>query len=117
MGLFGMKRLKDHAAHTNEKPFEEFSNNAMMQDNDNDDRGDSNNESKSNISQDKGKQVESSDAPFVPYEALNKLYPGIDPTDLFPKRINPGPGFNVPGGEVPIRDEICKHIDYNTYVY
>jgi hypothetical protein len=22
----------------------------------------------------------------------------------------------VPGGEVPIRDEICQHIDYNTHI-
>jgi hypothetical protein len=35
---------------------------------------------------------------------------------FFPKKINPGPGFNVPGGEVPIRDEICKHIDYNSHI-
>jgi hypothetical protein len=33
-----------------------------------------------------------------------------------PKRINPGPGFNVPGGEVPIKDDICKHIDYNSHI-
>jgi len=35
---------------------------------------------------------------------------------FFPKKINPGAGFNVPGGEVPIRDEICRHIDYNTHI-
>jgi hypothetical protein len=35
---------------------------------------------------------------------------------FFPKTINPGPGFNVPGGEVPIRDDICKHIDYNSHI-
>jgi len=35
---------------------------------------------------------------------------------IFPPRINPGPGFNVPGGEVPIRDDICKHIDYNSHI-
>jgi hypothetical protein len=40
----------------------------------------------------------------------------FDPTSLFPKRINPGPGFNVPGGEVPLRDDICKHIDYNSHI-
>jgi hypothetical protein len=44
-----------------------------------------------------------------------KVFPGMDPTSIVPKRINPGPGFNVPGGEVPIRDEICKHIDYNSH--
>lgn len=69
----------------------------------------SNSGSKPVTSQDKGKEVESSSAPFAPYS-------GIGPADIFPKRINPGPGFNVPGGEVPIRDEICKHIDYNTYI-
>src|SRR5579862_3334800 len=35
---------------------------------------------------------------------------------FFPKTINPGPGFNVPGGVVPIQDEICKHIDYNSHI-
>jgi len=41
----------------------------------------------------------------------------VDPTSvLFPKKTNPGPGFNVPGGEVPIRDEICKHIGYNSHI-
>gem|GEM_PF-1299545 len=41
----------------------------------------------------------------------------MDPASVFfPQKINPGPGFNVPGGEVPIRDEICKHIDYNTHI-
>ena len=42
---------------------------------------------------------------------------GWNPTSIFlPKRFNVGPGFNVPGGEVPIRDEICKHIDYNSHI-
>jgi len=41
----------------------------------------------------------------------------MDPASVFfPKTINPGPGFNVPGGEVPIQDEICKHIDYNSHI-
>ncbi len=41
----------------------------------------------------------------------------MDPASVFfPQKINPGPGFNVPGGEVPIRDEICKHVDYNTHI-
>lgn len=35
---------------------------------------------------------------------------------FFPKPINPGPGFNVPGGEIPLRDDICKHIDYNSHI-
>jgi hypothetical protein len=46
-----------------------------------------------------------------------RLHPGVDPqVFFFPKKINFTPGFNVPGGEVPIRDEICKHIDYNTHI-
>ena len=34
----------------------------------------------------------------------------------FPPKTNPGPGFNVPGGVVPLRDEICKYIDYNSHI-
>lgn len=46
-----------------------------------------------------------------------RLHPGVDPQVLFfPKKINFTPGFNVPGGEVPIHDDICKHIDYNTHI-
>jgi len=55
--------------------------------------------------------------PTEPAFALwSKVFPGLDPLSIFPKRINPGPGFNVPGGVVPIRDEICRHIDYNTHI-
>jgi len=50
-----------------------------------------------------------------PMATWNRLFPGVDPASPIPKRTNPGPGFNVPGGEVPIRDEICQHIDYNTH--
>ena len=47
----------------------------------------------------------------------SRVFPGLNPTSVFlPKRFNVGPGFNVPGGEVPIRDEICKHIDYNSHI-
>lgn len=47
----------------------------------------------------------------------SRVFPGWNPTSVFlPKRYNVGPGFNVPGGEVPIRDEICKHIDYNSHI-
>jgi hypothetical protein len=46
-----------------------------------------------------------------------RLHPGVDPqVFFFPKKNYFAPGFNVPGGEVPIRDEICKHIDYNTHI-
>jgi hypothetical protein len=52
-----------------------------------------------------------------PFAHWYRLHPGVDPQSIFfPKKINPGPGFNVPGGEVPIRDDICKHIDYNTRI-
>lgn len=52
-----------------------------------------------------------------PFVTWSRVFPGLDPASVFfPKTINPGPGFNVPGGEVPIRDEICKHIDYNSHI-
>jgi hypothetical protein len=55
-----------------------------------------------------------SNPPFATWFRVN---PGLDPVSVFfPPKINPGSGFNVPGGEVPIRDEICKHIDYNTHI-
>jgi len=56
--------------------------------------------------------------PLEPYRAAwFRAFPGVEPSSVFfPLRTNPGPGFNVPGGEVPIRDEICKHIDYNTHI-
>jgi len=62
-----------------------------------------------------GNNANSSTEP--PFALWNKVFPGLDPISLIhPNRINPGPGFNVPGGEVPIRDEICKHIDYNSHI-
>jgi hypothetical protein len=63
---------------------------------------------------DKGKEI----APVYepPFAIWNRVFPGVDPTVFYPPRINPGPGFNVPGGEVPIRDDICKHIDYNSHI-
>ena len=52
-----------------------------------------------------------------PFVTWCRVFPGVDPASVFfPKTINPGPGFNVPGGEVPIRDEICKHIGYNSHI-
>jgi len=58
---------------------------------------------------------------FPPVESYRaawfRTFPGLDPASVFfPQKTNPGPGFNVPGGEVPIHDEICKHIDYNTHI-
>jgi hypothetical protein len=46
-----------------------------------------------------------------------KLHPGVDPqVFFFPKKAYFPPGFNVPGTEVPIFDDICKHIDYNSHI-
>ena len=50
-----------------------------------------------------------------PMAAWNRVFPGKDPSCLIPK-TNPGPGFNVPGGEVPIRDPICANIGYNSHI-
>jgi hypothetical protein len=66
---------------------------------------------------DKGKVVQPTE-PVEPHMfTWSRVFPGADPASVFfPKKINPGGGFNVPGGEVPIRDEICRHIDYNTHI-
>jgi len=67
----------------------------------------------------KGKEVTPVPVPPMepPFVTWSRVFPGLDPASVFfPKKINPGPGFNVPGGEVPIRDEICQHIDYNTHI-
>ncbi len=84
---------------------------------------DSDNNTESNKPLGKGKGIESNVSPLydnngkeiAPYSVWNKVYPGVDPT--FPsKGTNPGPGFNVPGGEVPIHAHICQHIGYISYV-
>jgi hypothetical protein len=64
---------------------------------------------------DKGKQVAPpTEAPFATW---SRIFPGVDPASVFfPKKINPGPGFNVPGGEVLIREDICQYIDYNSHI-
>lgn len=55
-------------------------------------------------------------APVEPHMVTwSKVFPGLHPDNIIPKRTNPGPGFNVPGGDVPIRDDICRHLDYNTH--
>ena len=71
-----------------------------------------------NKSSNKGKEVLQSLVPTEPHMfTWSRIFPGKDPASVFfPKRTNPGPGFNVPGDEVPIRDEICQHIDYNTHI-
>jgi hypothetical protein len=68
-----------------------------------------------NKSSDKGKETVPATEP--PFALWKKVFPGVDINSIIhPKRINPGPGFNVPGGQVPIHDDICKHIDYNTHI-
>ena len=76
---------------------------------------DSNDELDPNNNTNKGKGIDrglsgGEGIPVSPTSATDSGYPE------FPKKINPGPGFNVPGGEVPLRDEICKHIDYNSHI-
>jgi hypothetical protein len=62
----------------------------------------SNDVSNSSDNLDKGK---GKDLPFRDIESL-----------IHPNKTNPGPGFNVPGGVVPISDDICKTINYNTHI-
>jgi len=50
-------------------------------------------------------------------DAGSRPLPVWNPTIVpLPKKIIDDPGFNVPGGVVPIQDEICKHIDYNSHI-
>ena len=65
-------------------------------------------ESNSNQKLDKGKGPETT----VPSSSTGVS----DFASIFPPRFNPGPGFNVPGGKVPIRDGICQHINYNSHI-
>lgn len=54
--------------------------------------------------------------PANPFMARwSKIYNDMNSGSLLPKRTNPGPGFNVPGGEVPYNDDIVKHLDYNIH--
>jgi hypothetical protein len=62
------------------------------------------------------KMVLDTTPPVEPFRVtFSKPYLSLDPASIIPKRINPGPGFNVPGGVVPLHDEICKHIEYNSH--
>ena len=82
------------------------------------DKGNFEDETQSNNSAEvKSLDIGKDNASRPPFASWFRLNPGMDPASVFfPPKINPGPGFNVPGGEVPIRDEICKHIDYNTHI-
>lgn len=66
---------------------------------------------------DKGKGIESSNTiQEPPFAIWRKLFPGLDPiTTFFPPKTNPGAGFAIPGGEVPINHEIRRHL-YNGHV-
>jgi len=64
---------------------------------------------------DKGKQVAPPTEP--PFATWSRIFPGVDPASVFfSEKINPGPGFNVLGGEVLIGDDICQHIGYNSHI-
>lgn len=69
-------------------------------------------EQSSTTSLDKGKDM----GYTQPFPAQAKGFSGRDPTSVFWPKTIPGPGFNVPGGEVPIKDDICKYIHYNTHI-
>lgn len=75
-----------------------------------------------NLPLDKGKNKVKVTLEYVearePYRAAwHRAFPDLDPSSgFFPSVTKPGPGFNVPGGEVPLRDEICKDIDYNSHI-
>jgi hypothetical protein len=53
-----------------------------------------------------------------PLTTWRRIFPGADFATMTspPKTINPGPGFNVPGTVVPLRDEICQHIGWNSNI-
>jgi hypothetical protein len=79
---------------------------------------------------DKGKGIDRTEHPFYDQFKNNSVSDTPKPVsnwfninsrpdpfeNIIRKRINPGPGFNVPGGVVPIRDDICQHIDYNSRI-
>lgn len=67
----------------------------------------SNEEPNPNIPLDKGKGVQTT----LPSSTEDRNF-----SSPFLPKTNPGPGFNVPGGVVPIRDDICKSINYNTHI-
>jgi hypothetical protein len=60
---------------------------------------------------DKGKGIEVNPTQEPPFAFWRTLFPHLDPiTTFFPPKINPGPGFAVPGGDVPIDDDIRRHL-------
>nr|YP_008965311.1 hypothetical protein [Rhynchosporium agropyri]AHC02308.1 hypothetical protein [Rhynchosporium agropyri] len=85
-------------------------------------------ESESEAKPDKGKGVDKKLHPHHPShsgvnpsfwvsDAASRPFPARIPTYVpLPPKIIDEAGFNVPGGVVPIHDEICKHIDYNSHI-
>lgn len=60
---------------------------------------------------DKGKGIEYNPTQEPSFAIWRKLNPGLDPiTTFFPPKVNPGPGFAVPGEDVPIYDSIRQHL-------
>ncbi len=65
----------------------------------------------------RGGQLTSENKPLDQSKDIAKVTEPSDPFtgSIIPKRTNPGPGYNVPGGEVPYNDPIVQHLDYNIH--
>lgn len=61
---------------------------------------------------DKGKDIELPNTiQEPPFAFWRKLFPGLDPIKtFFPPKTNPGAGFAIPGGDLPISHEIRSHL-------
>lgn len=60
---------------------------------------------------DKGKGIEYNPIQEPSFAIWRQLNPNLDPiTTFFPPKTNPGPGFAIPGGDVPINDGIRQHL-------
>jgi hypothetical protein len=55
--------------------------------------------------------------PSIFNSTANGLNTSPNPYAFVPTpKTNPGPGFNVPGGKIPIRDPICEYIQWNSHI-
>lgn len=60
---------------------------------------------------DKGKGIEYNPIQEPSFAIWRQLNPNLDPiTTFFPPKTNPGPGFAIPGGDVPIDDGIRQYL-------
>lgn len=60
---------------------------------------------------DKGKGIEHNPIQEPSFAIWRQLNPNLDPiTTFFPPKTNPGPGFALPGGDLPIDAEIRQHL-------